>query len=314
MWPVTWNAFSSLLTIVPDIDSVHIIIPDYDGWDQTKICLQALRDSTYKSWHTIVVDHGLSDATANGLRAMYPGVTRLSGGTDLWWTGATNLGIRWAMGHGATHIMLLNNDCYVAPDTTKRLVAHMQQTGEAIIAAVQRDYATKQVLYDTASACLLLGFTTFMSPRVLSKSSRQKTLLPTKLVIGGRGVLIPASVFERIGLFDEEALPHYGADHDFYLRARQQGVPLLTALDAIVYVDNRKTTLARRLGTLSFAEFRSTLSSRRSHRNLKDLNALFKKHYPLKGLHHVGVTLNLMRYVLIYLCKRASYLLFARPG
>ncbi len=299
---------------MPDIDTVHVIIPDYDGWDRTKACLQALHNSTYEAWHAIVVDHGPSDVTANALRATYPAVTRVSGGAELWWTGATNLGIRWAIRHGATHVMLLNNDCYVAPDTIQRLVAHMQQAADAIIAPMQKDHATRQVLYDTASACLLLGFTPFITPRAVTKNPSQETLSPTKLILGGRGVLIPATVFERIGLFDEEALPHYYADHDFYLRARQQSVPLLTALDTHVHVDDRKTTLARRLGTLSFAEFRTTLSSRRSHRNLRDLNTLFKKHYPIKGLHHVGVALNLMRYFVIYICKRISCLLFARPG
>ncbi|MFQ5545462.1 MAG: glycosyltransferase family 2 protein [Acidiferrobacterales bacterium] len=243
------------------------------------------------------------------MRMRNPDVIHLVGEPTLWWTGATNLGVRWAIDNGAEMIMLLNNDCYVTPDTIGRLVEHTEQAGEAIIAPIQKDYDTKQDLYDTASECFLLGFTTLIPPKMKTESNHGDTVRRTKLIIGGRGVLIPIRVFERIGLFDDVNLPHYGADHDFYMRARKQGIPLLSALDAVVYIDNRRTTLARRLGTLSFSEFRMTLTSPQSHRNVRDLTALFKKHYPIRGLHHVGVALNLMRYAIVYAYKRMTHLL-----
>lgn len=291
------------------MDKIHIVIPVFNGWKQTKICLDALRASLYRELEIIVVDHGSTDETKEALPSQYPEVVHIFGEPTLWWTGATNLGIRTAMDRGATNIMLLNNDCYVEPETILCLVAHARENDEAIIAPVQRDYFTKRVLCVTAATCYLLGFPTLVLPRKAINSLGEKRLLPTRLIIGGRGVLIPAAVFERLGMFDEVHLPHFGSDNDFYLRCRKQGIPLFVATDATVCIDNTRTTLAANVDQMGLKQFLQTLVDRRSHRNIRDLTALFRLHYPIKGLHHLGVALNLLRYGLLYACKRLKYLL-----
>ncbi len=294
--------------LVPTTEPVHVVIPIFNSWPQTETCLTALRRSSRRELLEIVaVDHSPTDTIADALRVRFPEVTRLSGGPELWWAGATNLGIRWAIDHGTTRVMLLNNDCYVTPDTIERLLAHAARAASAIIAPVQRDRETDKVIFERAGTCFLLGFPTFTPPHWWTTiHSHSQALSPTRLVVGGRGVLIPVEVFNRVGLFDETELPHYGADHDFYLRCRKAGVPLLTARDANVYVDSRRTTLASELGALSVSEFVHSLHSRRSHRNLRDLNTLFRKHYPVRGLHYVGVALNLARYLVMYLWHRVA--------
>ncbi|WP_431066292.1 hypothetical protein [Methylotuvimicrobium sp.] len=56
-------------------------------------------------------------------------------------------------------------------------------------------------------------------------------------------------------MLDQESLPHYGTDHDFYLRARQQGVVLFIATHATAAIDNKRTSLAHDAGTLNGAKF-----------------------------------------------------------
>src|SRR3990170_3560323 len=116
------------------MDKIHIVIPVFNGWKQTEICLNALRAST----------------------------------------------------RGAETIMLLNNDCYVTPETIKRLVSHAKEIDEAIIAPVQRDFFSKRVLCITASTCYLLGFPTFLRLGKNMSVLGEPRLLPTKLIIGGR--------------------------------------------------------------------------------------------------------------------------------
>jgi GT2 family glycosyltransferase len=164
----------------------------------------------------------------------------------------------------------------------------------------------------TACTCYLLGFPTLGLPRRNLRFLDRPCLLPTKLIIGGRGVLIPSSVFERLGLFDEARLPHAGSDNDFYLRCAKKGVPLFVAADATVYVDDTRTTLAARAERLNWKEFLETLKDRRSHRNLRDLEMLFRLHYPVKRLHHLGLALNLARFFFLYAWNRMRYLLQAR--
>jgi GT2 family glycosyltransferase len=291
------------------VKKVHVIIPVFNGWPQTKRCLDALRASSYQDLEIIVVDHGSTDETKQALPAQYPEVLHILGDAGLWWTGATNLGIRVAISRSATLIMLLNNDCYVEHTAVECLTRQLSNAGEAVIAPVQKDFATRETLVVTATTCYWLGFPTFIPPGSTRTHPGQTQLIPTKLIIGGRGALIPASVFDRVGLFDEARLPHSGSDNDFYLRCRRQGIPLLIAPDATVYVDGTRTTLAARIEQLGLARFWQTLFDRRSHRNIRDLAALFKLHYPIPSLYFVGVALNLIRYGSLYGGKRLGYFL-----
>lgn len=290
------------------MDKIHIIIPVFDGWKQIKTCLDALRASGYRELEIIVVNHGTNDEIRQSLSTQYAEVLQVCGEPTLWWAGATNLGIRTAMSRGAKKIMLLNHDCYVDPETIRRLIAHAERAGEAIIAPIQFDYFTKRVLAVSARTCFLLGFPTVISLGTTRHIGQQR-LVPTKLILGGRGVLIPSTVFERLGLFDEVNLPSYYSDHDFYLRCRERGIQLWIAADAKVYVDGSRTTLAANLEDMGFQQFWQTLRVPRSHRNLRDLTALFRRHYPIKGFHHLGVALNVLRYFLLYGWKRLKRIL-----
>lgn len=300
---------------MPNNDKIYIVIPVYNGWEQTRICLESLKESSYKNIEILVVDHGSTDTTKENLPVEFPNVTRIFGEPTLWWAGASNLGIRTALRLGAKFIMLLNNDCYVTPETIKILEEQFSTLGrEAIIAPSQKSLRTGKVLSRLATTCFLLGFPTLLLPNRRLTRNNTQGLHRTKLILGGRGVLIPASIFERIGQLDEKTFPHYGADHDFYLRCVKQKIPLFVSTRAFVYVDDTKTTLASNLDKLSFREFIATFSDRRSHRNLTDLTALFKRYYPIKGLHHLGVTLNLIRYTLLYVWKRVTSFWGSRPA
>jgi len=287
-------------------DNLFVIIPVLNRWQQTRNCLNRLLCSGHTEVTIIVVDHGSTDGTRPGLESEFPDVIRLPGRSDLWWAGATNLGIREALRRGAKTIMLLNNDCYLLADTMERLSRHHTTAPDAIIAPIQRNMGTGDIITRPMTSCFLLGFPTLLLPGSLYQEGRPD-LAETRLIIGGRGVLIPASVFEKTGLFNETKLPHYGADHDFYLRCREQGIRLCIARDALVEIDENTSTLSRELGRMTAREFIDSLSNRRSHRNIPELTTLFRLHYPIPGLYPLGVTLNLLRYLAVYIVARTAH-------
>lgn len=293
---------------------IFVVVTDFNGWQQTRVCLERLRASTLRELQVIVVDHGTTSETADALRAAFPEVLALRASPELWWTGATNVGIREALRRGAQSIVLLNNDCYVTPDTLALLVAHARETDEpTIIAPLQRNLADGKLLANVVTSCFLLGFPTLELPWPRRARPGDHRLHPVALILGGRGVLIPSAVFQRVGLPDEEALPHYGADHDFYLRCARLGIPLRLAFDAFVDIDATRTTRATRAAGMTVRQFAATFSDRRSHRNVRELSTLFRRHYPLRGLHGIGVALNLLRYSLLYFARRIAYAAGRRP-
>jgi GT2 family glycosyltransferase len=295
--------------------SLHIVIPVLNGWAQTKRCLETLRESTYQDFRVIVVDHGSTDETKEALPTEFPEVECIQGNDSLWWAGATNLGIRQALASVASHIMLLNNDCYFSPDAIEKLLQYSQECDDnCIVAPISKDQLSGKVLNLGYTTCLWLGFPSIRIPVGLSQRNLEnRGLIPTHLIMGGRGAIIPATVFEKVGLLDEENLPHYLADHDFYLRCKDAGIRLMIATDAHLFVDNARTTIADNLSSMPFSTFRETLSGRRSHRNFKDLSAFFKKHYPIKKWYLIGVAMNFARYFLRYVGARILNLC-ASPG
>lgn len=289
--------------------SVYVVIPVFNNWGQARACLKALAASTYAGVKIILVDHGTQPMPPAAI-AGYANVKRIAASSDAWWAEATNIGVRAALAAGADSIMLLNDDCHVLPDTISKLVAHAQRLGaNAIVAPVLRDRDTQQLATNTATTCFLLGFPTLPLPHRLRPHVGRDVAIRTALIMGGRGALIPSQVFAKVGLLASAALPHYGADHDFYLRCRRHGMRLYIAADATAIVNDQRTTQAANTAALTVREFLATFSSRRSHRNLRDLTTLFKNHYPIPGLHLLGVTLNVMRYVVLYSLRRAVYLI-----
>ncbi len=286
---------------------IHVVITDFDGWEQTQQCLTKLLASTYSDLEVIVVDHGLTDETSIGMSA-FPRCQRLPADSDLWWTGATNLGIRHALERGASHVMLLNNDCFVDDAAIETMLQYLQGSRQ-IIAPLQKNAATGEIGAGQTGSCFALGFTTLVTPAMRRRNATADGLLNTQMIVGGRGVIIPKTVFDNVGLFDEDALPHYGADHDFYLRCAAAGIRLAVAADAVVAIDESSTTMARNLGRMNVSEFLASFSDTRSHRNLEVQKTLYRRHYPIKSLYLVGVFLNVARYTLSYAVMRIRSLL-----
>jgi GT2 family glycosyltransferase len=273
--------------------TIHIVIPVFNGWAQTRRCLQTLAPGTGTEFTVVVVDHGSTDATPTELPRLFPRVVHLLDSDELWWTGATNVGIRYALEAGADFVIPLNNDCFLEPAAVARLVGYAQARS-AIVAPVQRAVDTGEVLAVSATPGVALGFPTLRVDRSIDPAG--PVLRETRLIMGGRGAVIGREVFASVGLFAEEELPHYLADHDFYLRCRRQGVRLLIAQDVSVLVDETRTSVAAEMADMTWAEFRRSLTSPRSHRNLAALRAFFRRNYPVRFLWPIGVFLNLGRF------------------
>jgi len=187
------------------ISDLSIIIPVFNGWKQTERCLRSLEGSSFKDFTVFVVDHGSTDGTKTQLPRLFPEVVHLIESEELWWTGATNAGIRHALAQGATKVMLLNNDCEISTETLQTLV-DQAATAPGIVAPVQRSIDTGAVLFAGAAPLITLGFPTLFVRH--HWSAGRDRLLRTSMIAGGRGVPIQRDVFETVGLFEEQKLPH----------------------------------------------------------------------------------------------------------
>ncbi len=288
---------------VPMTNKLSIVIPAFSGLDQIRQCLRSLGESNYRDFEIILVDHGVSDAISRLAKDEFPRVTCLRGSADFWWSGATNLGVRYALETGSQWLMLLNHDCYVQPETVGVLLNMIKNNENSLIAPVQHMLREKRDIVGITS-CFLLGFPTIIPPAAWYRLRYPEGLVPTPLIGGGRGVMLGAATFQRVGMLDDEQLPHYYADHDFYFRCRQAGLQLFICRDARVDIDDTMTSSANPDSSLTLAGFAAGLKNRGSHRNIRDLRILFSRYYPIPGLSGVGVALNTARFFFVSLAGK----------
>ncbi|MGB5443574.1 MAG: glycosyltransferase family 2 protein [Gammaproteobacteria bacterium] len=286
-------------------NKLSIIIPAFSGLQQTRRCLQSLAESDYRDFEIILVDHGVSDELSRLANDEFPRVTCLRGSTDLWWSGATNLGIRHALEAGSQWLMLLNHDCYVQPETVGTLLKNAENNENSVIAPVQHMLREGHDIIGITS-CFLLGFPTIVPPAAWYRLRYPTGLVPTPLIGGGRGVIVSATTLQHVGLLDEEHMPHYYADHDFYFRCRKAGLQLFICQDTRVNIDDSMTSSADPGSNPGLAGFADALKNRGSHRNVRDLRVLFSRYYPIPGLPGVGVALNTVRFFFVSLAKMFS--------
>lgn len=256
----------------------------------------------------IVVDDGSTDGTAEAIRSQFPDVVVLTGSGALWWTGATNLGIRYArqnwLPDAQNFILTLNDDTEVSEQYLESLLTAYQANKPCIVGSVSVDILPPhRLLY--AGTGMNLWFPHINNWAATRFNNNYELLRANQTAIfseslPGRGTLIPQQVFERIGLFDEANFRHYMADLDFTVSARKAGFPLLLSVDSVVY-EYADTTGFDVKQQANFRQFRQALTSIKSPINYPVRYQFARKHAPL-GLLYFGF--DMLRIVVGYALRR----------
>ena len=146
-----------------------------------------------------------------------------------------NVGIRHALSRGAEVVMLVNSDAIVPPDCIGALERCLDATMDGGIAGpVLRSRSDPGQL---ASAGMTYGPRTGrMRHLSFGVRSTAREVRPDRLVDGvsGCAMLVRRTVFESIGLFDEDYFFSF-EDLDFCLKARRAGFATLVAGAATAY-------------------------------------------------------------------------------
>jgi len=182
----------------------------------------------------IVSDSGSTDATCDFVRKEFSDVIIINGSSDWWWTKATNEGIKYALAHATPHdyIMTLNNDVAIPHNYLSEMVSFGEAYRGSIIGSAIYAATDQSRLVECGS---YIDWRT-MKYRLLSLHDFDKDGFSEKLMfLCGKGVLYPVSIFRKHGLFDESALPHYGADQDFTASCREWGYELRVQSRVPVY-------------------------------------------------------------------------------
>lgn len=208
---------------------IYVVTPVYNRINFTIKYLEALKNQTYKDFKIVIVDDGSTDGTPEVIRLKYPDVILFEEEGDLWWAESTNIGVRYALQQNAEYILTLNDDTLPKPDFIEKMVFWSQREPKALLGALSIDHDTKKIMYGGE----IHDFKNRVTTRVydtLPADSRKGLHMVN--IYPGRGLLIPAEVFNEIGLYDSKNFPQTVSDLDFTCRAIRYGYKIFCNYDA----------------------------------------------------------------------------------
>ena len=231
---------------------VTVVIPTWDGVGLLPTCLSALEKQFFPSFDVIVVDNGSKDDTLAILTRDFPNVRVLRFSKNKGFAAAVNAGIRAS---DVPYISLLNNDTKVDPGWLLELVRILDSRPD--IAAV----AGKMLAMDDPSIIDNVGdnINIVGQADAVGKGEKDMGLYDHEreiLSVCGGGCLYRRSVFDRVGLFDEDFFAYF-EDVDLGLRMRLRGLRSWYTPKAIV-LHCRGATSRRFVSRKEFLDFRNT--------------------------------------------------------
>ncbi len=220
------------------MDHLSLIIVNYNSEEDTRRCLESLSDVTTSGFRftVVLVDNGSRSefVLPKKMGALEVDVVRSE--ANLGFTGGNNLGIRHALDtYNSDHIVLLNNDTYVAADFLQQLYHHAQQHPEAGLVCPKIYFGKGREYHASSYTASEMGNVIWYAggsidwPNLLAFHRGVDEVdrghldkLQRSDFATGCCVLIRREVLENIGLFDERFFL-YLEDVDLSRRAQRAG-------------------------------------------------------------------------------------------
>lgn len=214
---------------------VAIIVLNWRKPTETLACLESLSHVAYPNVQIVVVDNGSGDDSVPLIRQHHPDVEVLETGANLGYAGGNNVGIRYALEHGADAVLILNNDILVAPNFLEPLLAAaLPPAAPAIVTAAVCEMARRDALWALGAE---INWRDGSPVRLHCGEPHAAWQGAPPFPVGyaaGSAMLAPRYIWETVGLIDESYFLYY-EEADWCMRARRAGFPVLAVPNSVVW-------------------------------------------------------------------------------
>ena len=221
--------------------NIAIIIPVFNRCKTTLRCLKQLEAVEKKivNCTVVVVDDGSTDGTGDAIRNKFPNTIILTGDGNLWWTGAINKGVNWAVDNDYDSVLLLNDDLIFDDAFIYEIMQVSYDNKNALISSL-KVVRSKGKADKVSTAGFFVGGFFYEVTSPYEGEILNDLVLDDQLecdLLTGASLFIPINVFKKIGLFDESKFPHNWGDFEFTRRACLRGYKCIVATKSKVYID-----------------------------------------------------------------------------
>ena len=215
--------------------SVAIVTPIFNRIGHLDRFMASVKSVEYQNYRLVVVDDGSTDGSSEHLRTNYPEVVLLHGDGNLWWAGATNRGIEWAIQHGYDYVLTYNDDQVCAPGLLLELIARAESNPGSILSPlIYYLHEPTRLL----SGGIRLDPATGETAGVGNEEKNQQLADPYEVDgVPGYAMLIPAAALRKAGSFNNRRFPQIYMELEFCLRAKRHGFRCLVVPGTSVWND-----------------------------------------------------------------------------
>lgn len=262
-------AYTGMVATQPNI---LIVILNFNGWQETLKCVDAVLQQTYKNYHIYLIDNGSKDDSLKKLKRFenHPDITYVKNPVNDGFAGGVNIGIRHAIKHDYEYVALLNNDAIVAENWLEKLHKTLTTTDASV--------ATGLLLNGDGTKIESTGdsYSAWGLPFPRQRDEDIKNANDSEYVFSGTAgaSLYKTKLFRDIGLFDETFFAYF-EDTDIGFRAQLAGHKAYYEKSALAYHDH---------GTTS-----SKMPGFTVQQTFKNLPLFFWKDVPFAMIPHIGI-------------------------
>ena len=266
---------------------ISIIIPNFNGEQFLKECLNSIKKQNFSHYEVIIVDNGSNDGSVEYLNENYDEFTLIQNQENLGFATAVNQGIKAS---NAEYVFLLNNDTELEVECVSKLLNCIDNDENIFgVSSKMIQNQDRNLIDDAGDEYTILGYTKKVG------NNRSKELYENKREIFSAcagAALYRRNIFDIIGYFDENFFA-YMDDVDISYRARIYGFKCVYCPEAVVYHDVSATSGSK------YNAFKIRLAARNN------------VYVPYKNMPWPQLILNLLFLILGFLIK---YLVFLKKG
>ncbi|MDY2596324.1 MAG: glycosyltransferase family 2 protein [Oliverpabstia sp.] len=196
---------------------VSVIIPNYNGMQYVKRCLDSLMAQTLKDWEILFIDNGSADGSRELVEKEYPLVRVIALPENLGFCGAVNIGIHAAT---APYVVLLNNDTEAEPEFLQELYDGIRRKPRAFSGgAMMLQFHDREKIDDAGNFYNALGWAFALGKgKPAADYNKERKIFSAC----GGAAIYRKDLLEELGYFDEEHFA-YLEDTDIGYRAQIAG-------------------------------------------------------------------------------------------
>jgi GT2 family glycosyltransferase len=258
------------------MNSIAVVVLNWNGIKDTLGCFESLRKQTARNFKIVIIDNGSTDDSVNVLRELEPKhkdiLTVLYNPINKGFTGGVNIGIEWALEKGFDGIALFNNDAIADPHWLENLSNDFPKKTGAVTGLLLNKEGTKIDSTGEQYSVWGLGF-----PRDRNQMTSKAPVRQPVFGATGGATLYRSDVFREIGLFDDTFFAYY-EDVDVSFRMQLAGWNIYYEPSAVAH-HQQGATAARMPGHFTV------------YQTFKNLPLLFTKNVPKELLLPIGVRL-----------------------